>query len=259
MRNFYWYLFFLALIGISSTIYAKTSPDFGWDPKRAQERLGSLKVAEVQEAFRKGMQEFLKGGKSIKIRFFASSREEIFSGHFRQVEVLFKDNMLQGMESLNIKRGRAVFRGVKFDISQLMLDSKLAIESIDSVKFNFRLREDDINNYLVAEQKRINLRNPKIELRNGAMVFSAKVRNRFFSARVRTEGKFKVRPDGRSVDFKANRVKLNSIKIPGFVTGQIVNRINPVLKLDKFPLMDLIPVKLNKIQIGQDWVEFYGS
>ena len=259
MRNFYWCLFCLTLIGLGTTIHSKTSPDFGWHQKSDQARLGSLKVVEVQEAFRKGMQEFLKGGKSIRIRFFASSREEIFSGHFRQVEVLFRDNMLQGMESLNIKRGRAVFRGVNFDISRLILDSKLIIESIDSVKFNFRLKEDDINNYLVAEQKRINLRNPKIELKNGAMVFSAKVRNRFFSARVRTEGKFKVRPDGRSVDFKASRVRLNSLKIPGFVTGQIVNRINPVLKLDKFPLMELIPVKLNKIKIGQDYVEFYGS
>lgn len=259
MRNCYWCVFFLVLIGLTPKFHSKTSLDFGWRQEGNQERLGSLKVSEVQQAFRKGMQEFLKGGDSIRIRFFASSRDEIFSGHFRQVEVLFRDNMLQGMESLNIKRGRAIFRGVKFNLSELILDGKLVIKSIDSVKFNFRLKEDDINNYLVAEQKRINLRNPKIELKDGAMIFSAKVRNRFFSARVRTEGNFEVRPDGRSVDFKASRVRLNSLKIPGFVTGQIVNRINPVLKLDKFPLMDLIPVKLNKIEIGQDWVEFYGS
>lgn len=259
MRNYYTGLFLLLLIGFGTSIQSKTSPDFGWHRQYNQERLGSLKVAEVQEAFRTGMQEFLKSGDSIKIRFYASSRDEIFGGHFRQVEVIFKDNMLQGMENLNIKRGRAVFRGVRFDLGRLIIDSKLVIKSIDSVKFNFRLKEDDINNYLVAEQKRINLRNPKIELKNGAMIFSAKVRNRFFSARVRTEGNFEVRPDGRSVDFKASRVRLNSLKIPSFVTGQVVNRINPVLKLDKFPLMDLIPVKLNKIEIGQDWVEFYGS
>ncbi len=259
MRNYFWCLILLTFIGFDTTLHSKTSPDFDWHQQNDQVRLGSLKVTEVQEAFRKGMQEFLKGGDSIKIRFFASSRDEIFNGHFRQVEVIFKDNMLQGMENLNIRRGRAVFRGVKFDLSQLILEKKLVVKSIKSVKFNFRLKEDDINSYLVAEQKRINLRNPKIELKNGAMIFSAKVRNRFFSARVRTEGNFEVRPDGRSVDFKANRVRLNSLKIPGFVTGQIVNRINPILKLDKFPLMGLIPVKLNKIEIGQDWVEFYGS
>ena len=259
MENFFSRLLILILILSVSILEAKTSPDLEFLTKRQQERLGSLKVVEVQDAFRKGMREFLKSGETIKIRFFATMRDEIFSGKFRQVEILFKDSSLQGMETLNIVRGRAVFRNVKFNIAKLMLEKKLVVQSIGSTKFNFRLKEEDINKYLVTEQKRINLRNPEIQLRKDSLTFSASVRNRFFSARVRTEGQFKVRPDGRAVDFKSNKVRLNALKIPGFVTGQVVNRINPVLRLDKFPLMDLIPVKLNKIEIGDSWVEFYGS
>lgn len=259
MENFFSRLLVVLLIGFTSTLQAKTSPDLELLSDKDQERLGSLKVAEVQDAFRKGMHEYLKTSDSLKIRFFAAMRDEIFSGNFRQVEVIFKDSALQGMESLNIFRGRALFKDVKFNLAKLMLEKKLIVESIGSTKFNFRLREEDINKYLVAEQKRINLRNPEIDLNGGIMTFSANVRNRFFSARVRTEGQFEVRPDGRSVDFKADKVRLNSLKIPAFVTGQVVNRINPVLKLDKFPLMELIPVKLDKIDIGEDWVEFYGS
>lgn len=259
MENFFARLLIVILVIGGSVLEAKTSPDLEFLSKHDQERLGSLKVAEVQEAFRRGMQEFLKSGESIKIRFFATMRDEIFSGKFRQVEIIFRDSALQGMETLNIVRGRAVFQNVKFNIVKLMLEQKLVVESIGSTKFNFRLEEEDINKYLVAEQKRINLRNPEIQLRKDSLTFSASVRNRFFSARVRTEGQFEVRPDGRAVDFKSDKVRLNSLKIPGFVTGQVVSRINPVLRLDKFPLMDLIPVKLNKIEIGDSWVEFYGS
>ena len=81
-------VFFLVLIGLTPKFHSKTSLDFGWHQQGNQERLGSLKVSEVQQAFRKGMQEFLKGGDSIRIRFFASSRDEIYSGHKNKTSAL---------------------------------------------------------------------------------------------------------------------------------------------------------------------------
>jgi hypothetical protein len=216
-------------------------------------------VKEIKNAFRKGLQEYLIAQKDVRVRFYPTRHQDIVRGKFELMEIVFRDSSIQGLENLNIRRGRLKVSNLKFDVDKLMSEGKLKVTTVGQVKFSLRLDEEDINTYLTANQKRINLGGPKIELTEDRMLFSGRIKNRFFSARVKTEGRFVVNQAKRTVDFRTNSVRLNAFKIPGFVTGSIVNRINPVLNLNRFPLMELIPVKLQNIELGDGFVEFKGA
>jgi len=242
---------------------AKTSLDMDLPDGPSSRISGGVFAAygskEIKQAFRKGLEEFLKVGDAVHVRFFPTMRQEILSGHFSHVQILFKNSAVQGLENLNIRRGRLLVSDVEFDVNELMNKGKLKINKIDKVQFSLRIYEKDINAYLNANQEKINLTSPSLKLSKEKMMFTARVRNRFFSARVKTEGRFEVNEKARTVDFKTNSVSLNSLRIPGFVASTIVSRINPILSLNRFPLMELIPLQLKDVEIGNGYVEFTGS
>ena len=220
--------------------------------------LGGHDVSEIRQAFKKGLSEYLLASDGVQIRFYPSQPEDIVLGRFGLLEISFQNSAFQGLEGLNIDRGKLRVEDLRFDVSHLMSTGKLQVRTVGKVEFVLRLNENDINEYLESNQRRINLRAPRVQLTEDRMLFSGRIRNRFFSARVRTEGKFVVNQKDRTVDFQTNNVRLNALKIPGFVTGSVVNRINPILNLNKFRLMELIPIKLQEIDLGDGYVEFKG-
>lgn len=241
---------------------AKTSHDLDLSPFhfKGETRLGNFTVSEVEQKFQLGMQEYLLGPEgSWKLRFYPTPSADVLKGKFSFVEVIMKESSIQGLEKLTLRRGRVMVEGVEFDIDKLMNDGKLEVKKIANIQFNIRIDEEDINKYLESNQQAINLRSPSLKLSPDKLLFSARVKNRFFSARVRTEGHFEVADNGKSVNFQAKNVSLNSLPIPGFVTGKVVSRINPVLNLERFALMEVLPVNLEKIHIGYGYVEFQGK
>lgn len=252
----------LCVCSLTSQLLAKTSHEIDLSPFHFQEetRLGNYTVAEVEEKFRIGMKEYLKGPEgSWRLRFYPTPSTDVLKGKFNYVEVLLKESAVQGLEDLKLRRGRVMVESVEFDIDKLMSQGKLEVKNIENIQFNIRIDEKDINEYLQSNQQQINLRSPSLKLSPEKMLFSARVKNRFFSARVRTEGHFEVAENGKSVNFQARNVSLNSLPIPGFVTGKVVSRINPVLNLEKFALMEVLPLNLDKIHLGYGYVEFRGK
>jgi hypothetical protein len=246
-----------------SSGYAKTTVEIDLPGGPSNHIYGGVFAAygsrEIKQAFKKGLDEYLKVGDSVHVRFFPTTRQKILSGRFSHVQILFKNSAVQGLEMLNIRRGRLLISDVEFDVNELMNKGKLKIQKIDKVQFSMRIYEKDLNAYLMANQDKINLTSPNLKLSKEKLMFTARVRNRFFSARVKTEGRFEVNEEARTVDFKTNSVSLNSLRIPGFVASTIVSRINPILSLNRFSLMDLIPLKLKGVELGNGFVEFTGS
>ncbi|PCJ21086.1 MAG: hypothetical protein COB02_00430 [Candidatus Cloacimonadota bacterium] len=216
------------------------------------------KVSTIQKAFKLGLMEYLPIGENLKVLFFPTKREDVLSGKFSKLDIRFRKGSLQGIEKLEIKKARIVIDKISFDVEKLLSSGKLEIKKMESVKFNLRIDEGSINKYLESERRRLRLSHPRVHLSKNKIIFSAKVKTAFFSSRIKTEGKFVVNKEKQTVDFKTRRVSINSIKIPGFLTSNLTSKINPVLRLSKFSLMDLIPMKLDEIKIHQGWIEFKG-
>ncbi|MCO4783773.1 MAG: DUF2993 domain-containing protein [Candidatus Cloacimonetes bacterium] len=221
-------------------------------------KAGASEVKTVQDAFKLGLMEYLPVGDSLKVLFFPTMRKDVLNGKFSRLDIRFRKGSLQGIEKLEIKKARIIVEDIQFDVDKLLSSGKLEIKKMDNVKFNLRIEEDSINHYLESERKRLRLSQPRVHLDKDKMYFSAKVRTTFFSSRLKTEGKFVVNKEDQTVDFRTRRVSINSLKIPGFLISNLANKVNPVLKLNKFALMDLIPLKLDEIKIHDGWVEFKG-
>ncbi|MCJ8344280.1 LmeA family phospholipid-binding protein [bacterium] len=263
MSKFSFFSKIFLLLSLQCVLVAKPKLDLDLKTDIIQ-RLNEIKksssseVSTIQKAFKLGLMEFLPVGNSLKVLFFPTKREDVLKGKFSRVDIRFRKGSLQGIEKLEIKKARIVVTGVSFDVKQLLSSGKLEIKKMENVKFNLRIDEGSINHYLESERKRLRLSQPRVHLNKDKMYFSARVKTAFFSSRLKTEGRFVVNKENQTVDFKTRRVSINSFKIPGFLVSNLTKKVNPVLKLNKFALMDLIPLKLDEIKIHDGWVEFKG-
>lgn len=257
--------FFKILLLLSTQYVVAAKPKLDLDLKsdivtRLQEikKSSTSEVKTIQKAFKLGLMEYLPVGDNLKVLFFPTARKDILDGKFSRLDIRFREGSLQGIEKLEIKKARIVVQDIEFDVNKLLSSGKLEIKKMTKVKFNLRVDESSINHYLESERKRLRLSKPRVHLDKDKMYFSARVKTTFFSSRLRTEGRFVVNKEDQTVDFKTGRVSINSLKIPGFLISNLTKKVNPVLKLNKFALMDLIPLKLDEIKIHKGWVEFKG-
>ncbi len=255
--------FFIFSLLQLSTVFAAKAPidwDLGDEPAVA---LGSfepdLKFREIKQAFEKGLAEYLKCPGGISVLFWPVEAKQLEAGVFPRLEIRFRDGALQGIETLNVNRGRVSVYDLKYDLARLQKENRLVIESIGDLKFRMRLSENDINHFLVNSEDRLRMTQPAIELKDGKMFFQARVRTLFFNSRVKTEGNFVVNREDQTVDFRAFNASLNSLPVPGFVLGNLLSRVNPVLKLKKFPLVELMNLELDDVEIQNGWIELSGS
>ncbi|MBW7877092.1 MAG: DUF2993 domain-containing protein [Candidatus Cloacimonetes bacterium] len=225
--------------------------------------IGSLEpnqdLREIRTEFEKALGEYLKADDSMRVLFWPTPAEDMLQGKFSRIDIRFRGGRMQGIEDLAVRRGHVSVRDLQFDLETLRSQKKLVIKSVGDMGFRMRVEEDDLNSFLEASQRRLNLQYPKVELKDGKMFFVAKVRTLFFNSKVRTEGSFQVNREQQTVDFRASNVSLNSLPVPGFVVGNLLSRINPVLKLKKFPLVEQIQIELDEIKIQQGFIELSGS
>ncbi len=219
----------------------------------------NLELREIRTEFEKALGEYLKADDSMRVLFWPTPAQDILQGKFSRIDIRFRGGRMQGIEDLAVHRGHVSVRDLKFDVEALKSQKKLLIQSVGDMGFRMRVEEGDLNAFLEASQKRLNLQYPKVELKDGKMFFVARVRTLFFNSKVRTEGSFQVNRDFQTVDFRASNVSLNSLPVPGFVVGNLLSRINPIVKLKKFPLVEQIQIELDEIKIQQGYIELSGS
>jgi hypothetical protein len=213
----------------------------------------------VRDALREAISEFVQSDEDFQLLVFPTLAEELAAGRLSRVEISFRGGEIQGLEGLKVRRGRVVATDLSFDLEKLLLEKKLKVDKVGSMQFRVRVDEEDINSYLSSGRRNLNLDQPQLDIKEGRIQFSARVRTLFFSSRVMTEGSFELNKEKQTIDFRATQLKMNSIGVPRFALGSIVSKINPVLRLKNFSLVGLLSLNLEEIQIGDGFVEFSGS
>jgi hypothetical protein len=218
-----------------------------------------VETNDVQDAFKEGLRSFLNSDDNYQILLFPTLKEDLCKGKLSRVEINFRDGSIQGLTGLNVKRGRVIVEELEMDLQRLMSNGQLDVKKVGNVNFQFKLEEEDINSYLNKEEARLKLNQPRLEIEEGKITFSARVKTLFFSSKVRTEGYFEVNKEKQTVDFKARGLRLNSMGVPRFLLGNLVSRINPVLRLDGFELAKKLHIRLDDIKLENGYVELLGS
>lgn len=214
----------------------------------------------IKEALREAIHEFVQADDNdLQLLLFPTPTDSLQAGILRRLEISFRYGEIQGLEGLKIRRARVVITDLSLDISKLLQEKKLDVLQVGGMQFRVRLDEDDINHYLESTRRNLNLEQPRVAIKEGRVQFSARVKTMFFSSRVMTEGSFELNKEKQTIDFKAHQLKMNSIGVPRFALGTLVSKINPVVKLRNFSLVDFLSFSLDDIQTGSGFVEFFGS
>lgn len=189
---------------------------------------------------------YFKEPEFINVRFFPTKKGELTSGYFSRIDVTVKKAKVK---ELMVKDGFFSFKGITIKLFDLYRDKNLRLKELEDTNFRFTVTEESINNAIL--EKNLPLRNARLEILQGQLYFRGYFKTLFFKSHVETKGRLEIK-DNKHIYFYPDRLKLNSLPIPGFVKRTLSKKINPIIDLDDFNFIKSI----NEISLQRGIIEF---
>ena len=133
---------------------------------------------------------------------------------------------------------------IRLDLDKLMNEKSFEPGPDMKVRFHAEISEENINDLLERKKKKIKVTNPKAVLKNGHIYLYGNVKAAFISSNIKAKGNFYLE-DEKKINFYAEYISLERVKMPKFLLVKIVNTINPVIDLER----NRFDIRLNRISI----------
>lgn len=165
-----------------------------------------------------------------------SSFFQIFRGKIKNVEIVLERFDFEG---LMIEKFRSKSSGIKFSPG---IKKEIEIKEIKETKFEFEIKEDDLNNFLRRKVKAV--KNFKVDLKKNKFNISFYLLNVEFpvNPKVEIEGRIFVF-EGDKIYLDIPRVKVGILRIPQFIIDILVKEINPVFNIKNFEFSKILFIK----------------
>lgn len=165
-----------------------------------------------------------------------SSFFQIFRGKIKNVEIVLERFDFEG---LMIEKFRSKSSGIKFSPG---IKKEIEIKEIKETKFEFEIKEDDLNNFLRRKVKVV--KNFKVDLKKNKFNISFYLLNVEFpiNPKVEIEGRIFVF-EGDKIYLDIPRVKVGILRIPQFIIDILVKEINPVFNIKNFEFSKILFIK----------------
>ena len=234
----------------SDTLRAKLNSDkkprSTWRSEMLTELLTQPEAIKVR--VEKALKKYFKDPEEMEFEFFPTPKNKLALGFFSRIDVKVKNSKVK---VLKVKEGTFSFRGLVLKLTNLYRDGDVRIKELENTKFDFVVTEQSINEAIA--EKKLPLKNPRLKINLGQLYFKGSFRTLFFKSHVETKGRLEVK-NKTHVYFYPDRLKLNSLPIPGFVKKSLSKKINPIINLDKFDFIKSI----DSIQLMQGYIRFKG-
>lgn len=116
------------------------------------------------------------------------------------------------------------------------------------VKMSIEITENALNSFVKEKVKNKDaLSDPKVELTEGEFSLSGRSKWWIVKSSFRVAGHFEV-SDENLVLFVPHKLKLSGMSAPGFLRRKLMDKLNPVLDMSRFPF----EIKLKTISIGEN-------
>ena len=178
-----------------------------------------------------GMRKVVHDPATLTVVLEPRSAADTATGSFRRVLVHTENGEIDG---LRIERADFTFHGVQIDLPLLLEQEKIESRHVDHVDLEASITQAALNAFLAAKARKIKVHDPHIELRRDDITVSGATRYGIIKATFWATGKFTVKSADK-IYFNPKRFKLNNLTMPRAFVHSIVERINPVLDLAKFP------------------------
>ncbi|MBF0499167.1 MAG: DUF2993 domain-containing protein [Candidatus Riflebacteria bacterium] len=177
------------------------------------------------------MRKLLHDPATMTIELTPINASESSVGHFQKITV----KVARGeADQLILEHADTEFIDVQLDTTKLVKEDKVDTVKVTSINMDVTILESDLNTFLLAKCKAINVDNPKIEMGTGTLTLSGSTKYSFMKVKFWATGQLSVH-DEKAIWFHPKKIKLNGMGMPRAFIGNIVKRINPVLNLEKFP------------------------
>lgn len=199
--------------------------------------------ALIEKKLNDAMRKLLNNPASLTIQLESYSFEESSKGHYKKVYVHTSGGKI---ENLRLEKADIYFDDVQLNLEKLLQKEQIDPVSMKKINMNIVLSEVDMNVFIKAKSKSIKVRKPRVRMRPGKIELSGIAKYGLVKVKFWASGGFTIK-NSTEIWFFAKRMKINYLSMPRSFVGMIVKRINPILKLDKFPFkLDLKEIRIDK-------------
>jgi hypothetical protein len=204
------------------------------------------KPENVKKRVEDAMHKYFKNPEFMEVEFFPTPQAKIARGYFSRIEITLKGTKIK---VLKIKDGWFSLRGITLDLKKLYKDNLIRVKKVEDTKMDVTILEEDLNKAIF--EKNLPIKNPRLTIENRRLSFKGSFKTLFFKSHVDTKGRLEVK-NKTEIYFYPDRLKLNSLPIPGFLKRTLSSKINPIIDLNDFSFItkiDEIKLQNRKLQI----------
>jgi hypothetical protein len=204
--------------------------------------------AGVREHLRKVFLSYVVNPEDAKVEIAPTTPAELSAGHFPRIVFEFRRGLF---ESILVEHLYSEFVDCQLNYLELLVHDRIRLVKQGRIDYLTEIHEADLNKAIFNSSKKLKMRNPKLELREGSLVFSGYAKHGLGHTFVRVDGTMKL-VDKNKINFQPNGLKVGVLPMPGFITREVFQRLNPVADLTKLKFSappDLIIPRPDKLFI----------
>lgn len=204
--------------------------------------------AGVREHLRKVFLSYVENPADARVDIAPTTSAELAAGHFPRIVFEFRRGLF---ESVLVEHLYSEFVDCELNYLELLVHDRIRLVKQGRIDYLTEIHEVDLNKAIFNSSKKLKIRNPRLELREGSLRFSGDVRHGLGHTFVRVDGTMRL-VDRNKINFQPNSLKVGVLPMPGFVAREVFQRLNPVADLTKLKFSappDLIVPRPDKLFI----------
>ncbi|MCK9224783.1 MAG: hypothetical protein M0R46_03335 [Candidatus Muirbacterium halophilum] len=133
---------------------------------------------------------------------------------------------------------------IKLDKDKLIKKNEFIPGEDMRIRFHAEISQKNLNELLESKNKKIKVNNPKAILKPNNIYLYGNVKAVFLSSNIKIKGSFYVE-DEKKINFQAEYIALERVKMPKFLLSKFVSSMNPVIDLER----NRFDIRVSRIEI----------
>ncbi|HNY12193.1 MAG TPA: hypothetical protein PKK26_11435 [Candidatus Wallbacteria bacterium] len=174
----------------------------------------------------------LNNPEKLEINFYKPSLSEDHSTiKYETVEVFLKG---ASFDNLRLDTASIMLKNMELEVYRLFRDGRVKVVSQGEVLANISIIQSDLNSYLVKKSESIKVRKPYARMEKDQLAIGGVFKYGLFVIEFGATGAFKIVDDNK-IFFDIKKMSINNMKMSKSFLRTVVDKINPILSLDRFP------------------------
>ncbi len=221
-----------------------SSPDPSEEARRIEDLRPDLDVTEAGNLYdlaarrpqdliariREVLVTYIENPDTVELSVELGSVADTVRGRFPRIVIALRDTVVK---KLRVDRGYIVLEEPVLDLHKLVHDGKFRFREKGRTEFVFEVSEPALNSLLDEKGNKLKVKNARMRLEDGHLVFSGRMKVLLFNNHVRVRGWFQPR-HGTEVHFNPRAMQIGLWPIPQFLLNAVRDRVNPVADLRDF-------------------------